>query len=380
MKLTYLVATVTLAAAAGCSANAADTSGRDGTAGPSATVSISAVGSDVRPDQGVTVTVSGGTLESVTGIAGTFNAGRTSWKTTWTLKPGASYKVTTTAKNPKGKATTVTRAFRTAKAKQTVGVADVTPMPGEKVGVGMPIIVDFTGPVANRANVEKALEVKSDKGDEGAWSWVTDRRVVYRTRKYWHAHQKISFTAHLTGVRAARDTYGVRDVSRSFKIGDSNVTVANAKTHYMTVNHDGTVRKFPISAGKGNLQSTITTNGIHLTKEKAQVVHMTATCHGQPGCDDYQGEVVHLAVRITMGGEYVHQSVGEYYYLGKQNESHGCVRTTPEGAKYFYDISQRGDIVDVTGTTRPFADEPSADDWKYWTVSWNRWLAGSALH
>lgn len=381
MKLIYLAAIAALVAVAGCSAGTAGTDGRDGAAAPDATVRISAAGNDVRPDQGVTVTASGGTLETVTGVAGAFNADRTSWKTNWTLKPGTSYKVTVTAKSRKGKVTTVTGAFRTAKAKRTLGIADVTPMPGEKVGVGMPIIVDFTGPVANRANVEKALEVKSDKGDEGAWSWVTDRRVVYRTKKYWHPHQKLSFTAHLAGVRAARDTYGVRDVSRSFKIGDSNVTVANAKTHYMTVNHDGTVRRFPISAGKGNLRSTITTSGIHLTKEKAQVVHMTATCHGQPGCDDYQGEVVHLAVRITMGGEYVHQSVGEYQYLGKQNESHGCVRTSPEGAKYFYDISQRGDIVDVTGTTRPFADEPPyADEWKFWTTSWSRWLAGSALH
>jgi lipoprotein-anchoring transpeptidase ErfK/SrfK len=379
VKLIYLAATVALTAAAGCSASKADTNGRDGTAGPDATVSVNAEGSDVRPDQGVTVTVSGGTLESVTGVTGAFTADRTSWKTTWTLKPGASYQITATAKNLRGKVTTVTRAFRTAKAKQTIGIAGVTPMPGERVGVGMPIIVDFTGPVANRVNVEKALEVKSEKGDEGAWSWVTDRRVVYRTRKYWHAHQKVHFTAHLTGVRAARDTYGVRDVSRSFEIGDSNVTVANAKAHYMTVKHDGAVRKFKISTGKGDLHSTITTNGIHLTREKAPVVTMTATCHGRPGCDDYQ-EKVHLAVRITVGGEYVHQSVGEYYYLGKQNESHGCVRTTPEGARYFYDISQRGDIVNVTGTTRPFADEPYADDWKFWTVSWNRWLAGSALH
>ncbi|MCO5968430.1 L,D-transpeptidase [Actinoallomurus soli] len=379
MKLIFLAAAAALAAVTGCSAGTADTTGRDGTAAPDATVRISAAGNDVRPDQGVTVTVSGGTLETVTGVAGAFNADRTSWKTDWTLKPGVSYKVTVTAKNSKGKVTTATSAFRTATAKQTIGIADVTPMPGEKVGVGMPIIVDFTGPVANRANVEKALEVKSDKGDEGAWSWVTDRRVVYRTRKYWQAHQKISFTAHLAGVRAARDTYGVRDVSRSFRIGDSNVTVANAKTHYMTVDHDGTVHKFKISAGKGDLRSTITTSGIHVTREKAQVVTMTATCHGQPGCDDYQ-EKVNLAVRITMGGEYVHQSVGEYQYLGVSNESHGCVRTTPEGARYFYDISQRGDIVDVTGTTRPFADEPYADDWKYWTVSWNRWLAGSALH
>jgi hypothetical protein len=35
--------------------------------------------------------------------------------------------------------------------------------------------------------------------------------------------------------------------------------------------------------------------------------------------------------------------------------------------------------VDVTHTTRRFADEPYADDWKFWTRSWTQWLAGSAL-
>ncbi|MCO6004366.1 Ig-like domain-containing protein [Actinoallomurus purpureus] len=378
MKIPHLAVAAALVLAAGCSSSEAGTNGRNGTGAPDATVRISAADGKVRPDQGVTVTVSGGTLTSVTGASGQFTADRTSWRTTWTLKPGASYTVTATARNPKGKVTAVTRTFRTVRAPHTLGIASVTPAAGEKVGVGMPIIVDFTGPVANRANVEKALEVRAAKGDEGAWSWISDRRVVYRTHKYWHPHQAISFTAHLAGVRAAKDTYGVRDVTRSFAIGASNVTVANAKTHYMTVNHDGTAKKFKISAGKGDRPDTITTNGIHLTREKDRVTTMTATCQGKPGCDNYKEEV-HLAVRITWGGEYVHQSVNQYYYLGRQNASHGCVRTTPEGARYFFDISQLGDIVDVTGTTRRFADEPYADDWKFWTRSWRQWLAGSAL-
>ena len=82
---------------------------------------------------------------------------------------------------------------------------------------------------------------------------------------------------------------------------------------------------------------------------------------GQSGCEYYR--------------EDVHQSVGEYQYLGRQNESHGCVRTSPAGARYFYAISQRGDIVDVTGTTRRIADEPYAGEWMFWTRSWAWWTA-----
>lgn len=375
MKIKCLAVAVVLCGVAGCSSGGDD--GRAGAAAPDATVRISTHGNHVRPDQGVTVTVTGGTLETVTGAVGGFGADRTSWKTTWTLKPGTSYRVTATAKNPEGRVSTVTSTFRTARAPRTFGVADVTPAAGEKVGVGMPIIVDFTGPVADRASVQKALEIRARNGDEGAWSWQSDRRVVYRTRKYWQPHQAVTLVAHLAGVRAAKGTYGVRDVTRSFGIGASNVTVANARTHRMTVDHDGKKRRFPISTGKGDRPDTITTNGVHLTREKAQVVTMEATCKGKPGCDYYK-EKVHLAVRITLGGEYVHQSVGEYAFLGRQNESHGCVRTSPNGARYFYAISQRGDIVDVTGTSRRFADEPYADDWTFWTRSWTQWLAGGA--
>jgi lipoprotein-anchoring transpeptidase ErfK/SrfK len=366
-----------LCGAAGCSGGGAPDRVQAAAAVPEATVRISAHGNGVRPDKGVTVTVTGGTLETVTGAAGGFDAARTSWKTTWTLTPGTSYRVTATAKNAAGQMSTVTSAFRTARAPRTFGVADVTPAAGETVGVGMPIIVDFTGPVADRASVQKALEVRTRYGDEGAWSWQSDRRVVYRTRRYWQPHQAVTLVAHLSGVRAAKGTYGVRDLTRAFAIGAANVTVANARTHRMTVDHDGRRRRFLISTGKGDRQDTITTNGIHLTREKAKVVTMEATCKGRPGCDYYK-EKVHLAVRITLGGEYVHQSVGEYAFLGRANESHGCVRTSPTGARYFYAVSQRGDIVDVTGTARRFADEPYADDWKFWTRSWTQWLAGGA--
>jgi hypothetical protein len=46
----------------------------------------------------------------------------------------------------------------------------------------------------------------------------------------------------------------------------------------MTVDHDGTVKKFKISTGSGTTADTITTNGVHLTREKRPVVTMTATC------------------------------------------------------------------------------------------------------
>ena len=84
-------------------------------------------------------------------------------------------------------------------------------------------------------------------------------------------------------------------------------------------------------------------------------------------------------MRISDGGEYVHQSVGEYDALGNRNASHGCVRPTPAGARYFYGIAQRGDIVKITGTDRRFVDETNAGDWKFWNYSWDAWVKNGDL-
>jgi lipoprotein-anchoring transpeptidase ErfK/SrfK len=378
-----LVMAALLAGACACSSSEAGTNGKNGTKAPDAQVRITPVNGDgkARPDQGITVAATGGKLEQVNAaqgskpVQGAFNADHTQWKSTWTLKPGAAYSVNATAKNDHGKAAGASSRFTAQKATETFSISDVTPMPGEKVGVGMPIIVTFNRAIANRAYVEKALEVKSDKGDVGAWHWTSDQQVVFRTQKYWQPHQNVSFTAHMAGVRGLKGVYGTQDVTKSFKIGASNITVANSKTHYMKVDHDGTVKKFPISMGMGSTREYTTTSGIHLTKEKATMVHMVSPGRkeGDPG---YYAEDIPLAVRISDRGEYVHQSPGEYYALGHNNISHGCVRTSPTGARWFYNIAQRGDVVDVTGTDRKLEQ---GNGWTYWTLSWATWLKGSAL-
>lgn len=381
-----LVVAALLTGACACQSSAAGTNGKDGTKALEAQVRIlpgNGTG-NARPDQGITVAAADGKLEQVTAVqdgrpvAGAFNTDHTRWTSTWTLRPGAAYSVNATAKTDKGTTTSATSRFTAQKATDTFAISDVTPMPGEKVGVGMPIIVTFNRAIANRAYVEKALEVKSDKGDVGAWHWMSDQQVVWRTRKYWQPHQNVTFTAHLAGVRGLRGVYGTTDVTKSFEIGVANVTVANARTHYMKVDHDGVAKSFPISTGMGTTKEYTTTSGIHLTKEKAPMVHMVSPGR-KPGDPGYYSEDIPLAVRISDRGEYVHQSPGEYSALGHRNVSHGCVRTSPTGARWFYTIAQRGDVVDVVGTDRKLVDE-QGNGWTFWTLSWSTWLNGSALH
>ncbi|MBO3746810.1 L,D-transpeptidase [Streptosporangiaceae bacterium NEAU-GS5] len=254
-------------------------------------------------------------------------------------------------------------------------IIDITPMGAskEKVGVGFPIIVTFNRAVVNKAAVEALLEVTAEKPVEGAWRWVSGTKVVYRTKTYWPAHQKVKFVAHL-------DT----EVSRVFAVGAANISVVSTRKHIMTVTRDGKVaKKIKISAGRGGMIRNgvdvyLTTSGVHLAMGKKPVETMTSSWLGVTDPKDplYYKLEIPWAVRISDSGEYVHQSAGAYQFLGRSNQSHGCVRATPAGAKWFYGIAQRGDVITVTGTKRKL---DWRNGWSYWQLSWTQWKKGSAL-
>jgi lipoprotein-anchoring transpeptidase ErfK/SrfK len=338
----------------------------------------------VRPDRGVVVNVADGALDDVSvrsngrSVPGVLSPDRTSWRTRWTLVPDRSYAVRVTARGRDGRTVTASSDFTTLQAPRTIAISSVTPSPGETVGIGMPIIVNFNRPVHNKAQVEQALVVRSAEPAEGAWRWVGDQQVIFRTSRYWTSHQQVSLAAHLAGVRAAPDVYGVQDYTMRFRIGAANVSRVNVATHRMVVRRNGKrVREVGISAGRGGSWSFTTTNGVHAVMRKASPVVMTSAWMGvtDPSDPRYYKLTVHSAVQISSSGEYVHSAPWSVWAQGRQNVSHGCVNASPAFAAWFYRISQRGDIVTVTGTNR-------ALEWNngygYWQLPWKQWLKGSA--
>lgn len=342
----------------------------------------------VRPDLGVVVEAAKGTLDHVTvlpkgsegdSVPGELSSDHTSWRTRWTLVPGRSYSVRATAISPEGRTTTASSTFTTQSASQTIAIADVTPSADETVGVGMPLTVTFDREVRNKDRVERALEVRSTKAAKGAWRWVSDQQVIFRTSRYWQPHQQVTLIAHLAGVRAAKDVYGTSDYTQRFKIGDANVSVINVKTHRMVVSRDGKrVRDIGISAGKGGSWMFTTTNGVHAVMRKASPVVMTSEWMGvtDPKDPRYYKLTVFDAVQISNSGEYVHSAPWSVWAQGNTNVSHGCVNVSPSFAEWFYAISQRGDIVTVTGTDRELEWN---NGYGYWQMPWKQWVQGSAL-
>ncbi|MFF4417696.1 Ig-like domain-containing protein [Streptosporangium sp. NPDC001559] len=347
-------------------------------AAPTIRISPAQGGAAVRPDRKVVVTAAGGALEEVTvrsgshKLEGDFDAQRTKWTSTVPMEPSSTYDVSVRTVD----GTTATSTFTTLKPKVELAVSDVTPaIKGEKVGVGAPIIVTFNQQVANKAAVEKALEVKAEKPVPGAWRWINDTTVIYRTAKYWPAHQKITFTARIKGVRGGKDMYGVKDLTKVIRIGAAQIAVVDTRKHKMIVRRDGkVVQTMLISAGKGDTREYTTTSGVHLTMGKANPERMISPGRkkGDPG---YYDLMINHAVRFSNSGEYVH-ALNNVWAQGRQNVSHGCVNARPDQAKWFYDQVQRGDVITITGTTRQLEWN---NGWGFWQMPFKEWRKGSAL-
>jgi lipoprotein-anchoring transpeptidase ErfK/SrfK len=391
--LTGAVLLFTAACSSGGGSDGSITVGGTGdAAAPQVTISPGDGAGKAKPEQGVEVKAAGGTLETVSvtvkgrQVAGEMSADRTSWKSR-TLTPGKAYEVSATAKNSKGKTTTASSKFRTLKTTTPLTITDVSPGQGAKVGVGMPITVTFNRAVTDRKAVERALTVRSTKPGVGAWYWVSNQQLIFRTknRSYWKPNQKITFNAKLAGVKAGKGIYGTSDMTRRFSIGDSHIITVSTRTHRLVVRKNGKiVKRWGISAGKGGLIRNgvdvyQTTSGVHLTMAKSRVERMTSAWMGVDPKDKESGgydEKIPFAVRISNSGEYIHSMASTVWAQGRQNVSHGCLNSPPASAEWFFNWSYLGDPVIVTGSSRKL---DAFNGWSYYQMPWSQWVKGGAL-
>ncbi len=331
---------------------------------------------DYATDRGITVTAAGGRINNVTvrtggdPVTGSLNADGTVWHSTWALNVSQHYTVSATAAEGSGRSVTHTSSFRTFAPKNTF-TTKIIEGSGQTYGVGVPIVLYFSTPIANRAAVERALQITSSKPVVGSWYWDSHCNTApvcayFRPRTYWSPHTKVSFTGHLNGIQAAPGVYGDHTLIQTFVIGSKLVADVNTAGHYMNVYRDGKLfAHWPISSGR---PGDDTPNGKYLTIEKANPVEMKG-----PG---YDIEVPY-SVRFTWSGDYLHDA---YWSVGDQgftNVSHGCVNMSPEDATIYYNMAVPGDPVNVTGSPR--AGEWD-NGWTMWFLSWKEWLGGSAVH
>jgi lipoprotein-anchoring transpeptidase ErfK/SrfK len=307
-------------------------------------------------------------------LAGELATDGRSWESTEALAPATRYRVVAEAVDDAGTPTRRQSSFTTLKPRAELRAA-IMPLDGETVGVGLPIGIWFSQPVADRAAVERRLQVSSSKPVTGAWHWFADNEVHYRPKAYWPSGSKVTLRARLAGTDAGRGVWGVADRTIGFTIGERRISVVDVRTHRMRVTSGGrTLRVLPVSTGRAQYP---TTNGVHFVLEKNPVKVMDSSTVGIPrnGPGGYYQRVA-WSVRISNSGEFVHAAPWSTGAQGSANVSHGCVNLSTANAAWFFRQTRRGDVVEVRGSPKRPGNSLGVADWN---MSWSEWLAGSAL-
>jgi lipoprotein-anchoring transpeptidase ErfK/SrfK len=362
---------------------AAATSARPATAAEPASPAVS-LGADqtgtVPSDVPLRVRIADATLTGVAvedpqgqAVPGDLAADGAAWQSSEPLVPRTTYSVRVSAigtdQRPFDQTLTVMSS-----APSAVLHATLSPGDGEVVGIGMPAVVTFDRAVAaaDRPAVEQRLSVTTNPPVEGAWRWITPARIHWRPAVYWQPGTEVTLHSDLRGLQVG-DASGAEERTIRFRIGAAHLSTIDADTHQMTVTADGQVVKvIPVSIGQKRYP---THNGVHLTLEKSSQVTMDSTTIGIPrnGPGGYYRKVA-WATRLSYSGTFVHAAPWSVWAQGKQNVSHGCINASTADAKWFYDFTQRGDVVDVVNSTaKPKLYDPGMSDWN---LTWPQWTSG----
>ncbi len=323
------------------------------------------------------VVTSVGTGKAVTGAFGPNN---TTWTSSSPLGFGARYTVEAQSVGQGFLPSTKTVTVTTIPSSKTA-YANVVPAPdlvsSTGIGVGQPMVFQFTKPVVNKAAVQKQLVITTDPPQPGAWYWVDDQDVHYRAETYWQPGTRIHIEAHVFGLDLGNGIYGAENDEADYTVHDSWIAKADGSTETLTVYHDGAeVNSMPMSLGSPGHPSH---EGPHVISAKQPSIVMDSctygVCQGDPG---YYSETVYLDLRISNDGEFVHSAPWSVGQQGSSNVSHGCVNLSPANAQWMYDHFNIGDVVEVTNSGGPAL--PVWDTYGDWDVPWSTWQAGNATN
>ncbi len=392
LRASMLVAVLILGA---CSSGADSNSGAGGSASSQAQTSTptkatpaalkitpadGAVG--VRPDAPVLVSATGGTVSSVvvktsTGeaVPGVLSEDKTSWKPSAGLKPKTKYLISATAVNADGESTSVDSTLTTLTPK---GSASFYFQPtGGTVGVGMPVVVQFTKPVdkAKQALIERGMTVTAVPATTGAWGWLDSKQLIWRPATYWKPGTKVSVQAKIGGIETQAGLWTSADDSVDFTIGDSMISTVDITGHTMTVRKNGAVLKtIPVTTGKPGFE---TRNGVKVILSREKVREMRSETTGIPRTDpEGYAVTVNYAMRLTWSGEFVHGAPWSVASQGNSNVSHGCTGMSDANAGWFYNISKQGDVVKYVNSKRPLE---LYNGYNMWNIPLSSWAKYSAL-
>ncbi|MBP0449700.1 L,D-transpeptidase family protein [Kitasatospora sp. RG8] len=345
---------------------------------------------DVPPEGPVRVTVAEGRLVSVrladskgAEVSGTISEDGSTWMPDGLLPLGTAYTLDSVAEDEQGQKAAQHTDFSTAARAHTF-VAFFTPEDGSTVGVGMPVSLRFSRPVADRAAVEKAVAVTADPPVEVAAHWFGNQRLDIRPQKYWAAGTRVEVALRLKGVQGAPGEFGTQVKDVRFTVGRAQVSTVDLDAHTLTVRAGQGGRVVKVLKVSGGDPKHSTYRGVLVVSEKYKVTRMNSQTVGMG--DEYDIKDVPHAMRLTNSGTFIH---GNYWadpeVFGTANTSHGCIgladakggTSTETPAGWLFEHTVPGDVLEVKASAGEVV--PPNNGLNGWNLPWGQWLAGSAV-
>lgn len=373
--------------------------GSDSADPPAATISVepAAGATEIDPLSPVRVSTSDGKLTSVTmtneqgrAVEGVFTPDQTAWKPSEPLGYGRTYTVVAEALTVTGPVGPITSSFSTLAPNNQTKVYFRTTggealSPSDSYGVGTVVVAHFDEDVPDRATAERHLSVTTDPPVTGSWYWLDNRNAHWRPQNYYTPDTLVTLAADIYGKDLGGGLYGQEDTRTSFTIGPAHVSIVDDNDKQVQVFENGAlIRTMPTSMGRGGSEvvagKTITfwtQPGVYTVMDKANPVIMDSSTYGLP-VNSRLGykETIGWATRISTDGIYLHQLDDTIWAQGNTNVSHGCLNLSGENARWFYNFSQPGDVVEIRNTGgAPLEVWQNGD----WSVPWEQWQTGSAL-
>lgn len=367
-------------------------------AAPAAVITASS-GKKVSPADPVVVSIANGTLSAVKlvnpdgkSVDGAMSGDKKSWRTIENLGYGKAYKLTAAGANADGRAVTKSSTVETVEP-DTFTMPQITDAYGTSIGkgktygVGMLVRVHFDEGV-NKKQAEQSLSVTTTPKVAGGWYWRDNQNAWWRPQAYYPEGTKVSVKADVYGKKLGDGLYGQDDKSASFTIGQKRVSIASGKKHHVEVKvyWDGKLKRtMPTSMGKGGYEpgndsiNYWTMKGTYTVINHENPAIMSSSSFGvaKGSSNFYEDVKVPYSTKVSTDGIYLHEKNDTAWAQGDVNVSHGCLNLVHKHAKWFFEHSRVGDIVQMVKTGGPTI---SFDQGGQWSVPWSEWAKGSALN